>query len=164
MMNACRDWKIRPGPAEDGDEVIEQFSSSDWAFRWLGRNCSTPRSMAEIRRLLADQGYSYIHRFGDDAVLSLLASGVAIRRFRVVREEFPEKSGTSSDEGAPAPGPDAAAPPRTPPPQVEAVLEEPTFSPLADLLAIAEAQKEAAALGIPFCEECARKALANAQL
>ena len=52
----------------------------------------------------------------------------------------------------------------------EAVLDllpaadEPTFPAEADPVAIAAAQQEAALLGVPFCEECAKKALANALL
>ena len=53
---------------------------------------------------------------------------------------------------------------RRPAPQRESAPapEAPLFPPDIDALAIAEAQKQAAAEGVPFCEECLRAQMATA--
>jgi hypothetical protein len=48
-----------------------------------------------------------------------------------------------------------------PPPSASPVPEGSTFPNDADLAAIAEVQKAAAAMGVPFCEECAKAAAAG---
>jgi hypothetical protein len=157
---------MRPGnDALAGQEEHLRFPDREWTLRWLRRFRGDPFRAAELRRSLAAAGYASIHRCDDDAVLRVLASAIVAGRFQLVRKEFTHLStGGGVGEESPATPQEeaAAAPPRPRPPQPEEILEEPTFPPDVDTLAIAASQKEAARLGVPFCEECARKAVANA--
>ncbi|MCX6630239.1 MAG: hypothetical protein NTW28_21685 [Candidatus Solibacter sp.] len=85
-----------------------------------------------------------------------LTSGAWVARRRVVKMEaaiggsLPEAAvAFPKEERRPAP-----PPPRTPGP------DAPLFPGDIDPAAIAEAQKEAAALGVPFCEECLKAQMA----
>ncbi len=125
--------------------------------------------MAEFRRLLDQPGYSTSHPRDDEIVLEQVAWAIHLGRLRMewgdVREQQPsggayqepDQQQPASSSTPPAPRPSHSATPSGP------VLEEPTFPANLDALAIAQSQKEAARLGLPFCEECARMAAANAR-
>jgi len=165
-MGWGRDWEIRAGlGAPSRNEPNPQFSNRERTVRWLSRFRRDQFRMDEFRRLLAEVDEP-IHRCDDDAMLDLLAANIASRRFRLVREGFtPWTIASGNRQSSPAPQPQEPppdAPPRPLPPHPEPVFEEPTFSAAIDTLAIAESQMEASRLGLPFCEECARKAALNA--
>jgi hypothetical protein len=167
-MNAAHDWEIHQGlGALSERRVNEGFRNRERTLGWLRRFRGDQFRMAQFRRLLAAAGDSCVHRFDDDAVLGLLASGIACGRFRWVGEEYIPRAtaGGLAQESSSAPPQDPApAPPAPRTPKSEPVFAEPTFPVDIDALAIAESQKEASRLGLPFCEECARKAAANALL
>ena len=120
-----------------------------------------PFRMAELRRLLVSANHRLEHR-DDDEVLRLVGAEIGEGRFLLVRRKPVLVAGGGA---AAAPPPKGAPPPPPPrPPAPEPVADDPTFPAAADPVAIAAAMQEAAILGVPFCEECARKALARTQL
>jgi hypothetical protein len=164
-MKFSRFWEVRSGYGPLSEETeIQPFATREWAHRWLLGHRGDQFRMAEFRRLLARANHSSLDRCGDDEVLRLLGSEIGSGRFRLVRTRpAPLGRGAENDDSVASPPGQPGAPPPAPRPRApEPALEEPTFPAGADPIAIAAAQQEAALLGVPFCEECARKALANA--
>ena len=163
-MKFSRFWELRwwYDPLIEETE-IKQFATREWAHRWLLGHRGDQFRIAEFRRLLARANYSSLDRYDDDEVLRLLGYEIGAGRFRLVRT-IPERLGRGRPltDGYLAPDHEAATPPAPRPRPPEPVADEPTFPLTADPVAIAAAQQEAALLGVPFCEECARLALANA--
>ena len=137
-MESGHDWEIRERLKVSELGPNEQFLDRESALRWLRRFRGDHFRMVAFRRLLSP-GYSSIHFYDDDEVLELLASGIARRRFHLVREAFDPWAtgggGGSAQPAAAAPQQDPPAPPPRPrPPQAEQVFEEPTFSADIDIL------------------------------
>jgi len=76
---------------------------------------------------------------------------------RVALDLYPAGGPPGADAAAPFPKEERRAPSSSSSPGAD----PPVFPGDIDPAAIAQAQKEAAALGIPFCEECLRAALAG---
>jgi len=95
-----------------------------------------------------------------EAVASRLTSGVWVARCReidwspTIRERAQQPTPSAPNEGRRTPSPSRPAGP---------VADPPLFPDDVDAAAIAAAQKEAAALGLPFCEECLKAQLAAAR-
>jgi hypothetical protein len=165
-MTFSNSWDIRPcsDPVPEEMEIVG-IASPDWAYRFLLGFRGDSFRMAGFRRLLGEANLASLPGRSDDSeVLRLLGSEIASGRFRVVQKKPPVYTGTvaKTDEASDTP---ANVPVRRPPPPASvppAAFEEPTFPISADPVAIAAAQQEAAMLGVPFCEECQKKALANA--
>ncbi|HXK05664.1 MAG TPA: hypothetical protein VMS37_24890 [Verrucomicrobiae bacterium] len=157
-MESRYDWEVRP--ADEvllADEEYKPFPNRDWTLAWLRGFRTDRRRMAGFRDLAVRAGYLFAHSRPDDALLNALASEIAWGRFRLVRA-IPKLLPLSI---APGEEPQAVwASPRPSAARPQPFIEEQTFSPDLDTLAIAEAQKEAARAGVPFCEECARAAAA----
>jgi hypothetical protein len=124
--------------------------------------------MYEMRMLVARHGGAHdVSRWKDDLVLERMARQISLGQWHIC----PHPDGQAA-EAQPA---DSAAPvasqavvvprkqvqPESPRPAI--VEDTSSFPQDADLLAIAEAQREAALLGIPFCEECEKARLASSQ-
>jgi hypothetical protein len=163
-MNFSGDWEIRwwHDALSEGTD-IRQFANREWAQRWLLGFRGDLFRMAEFRRLLASANYRQLDRCNDNEVLNLLGNEIGSGRLLLVRRKLAYHSGGGGAKDQPAPPPlDAPAPPAARTPGPEPVADEPTFPAPADPVAIAAVLQEAASLGLPFCEECARKALARA--
>jgi hypothetical protein len=98
--------------------------------------------------------------FDESDVQTLIAAQLSQGLLRVYRpkREIVRASLSAEPDVGPAFPLDARA--SAPAPSPSPVPEGSTFPNDADLAAIAEVQKAAAALGIPFCEECAKAAAA----
>jgi hypothetical protein len=141
------------------------FPDERSAFQFLNslpRECvSFCREIIATRRshglsLLSDQ--DILHR----AAVRLLNGTLLVVVSSVVWSEIgsPEEGAaatSASDEPFAPPRPARPSEPRLAPP------EPPTFDPLVDAAAMAEAKREAARAGVPFCEECMRAAAARSQ-
>lgn len=145
-------------------EPVPPPGQTFWALQWLSRYQHDPLFMAALRRLCTELGCGGP---GDAAVLRQTAAMLASGRLHLCKPalaglETPvgrTAAGAMPPENADAPEIIPAAP--RPRPVAAPVAEPPTFLPNADLLAIAEAQKEAAKMGVPFCEECMKAKLAR---
>lgn len=111
--------------------------------------------MTRLRRLLHERGATPGHGVDDGEVLDRLARWIAAGDLEVwglgaqglttwgdTDEEAPVSAVTVASEAEPEP-----------------VVIEQTFGDDIDPAAIAAAMKEAARLGVPFCEECTKKKL-----
>jgi len=128
-----------------GDEAL--------AFQWLNQFRGDGALFGELRRLL-DLPWRYNDSQELRQVASRLARGVWLARRPVVR--LPGRWGESAKEAPAFPLEERHAPPPTSQPAPEPGV----FPESVDFVAIAQAQKEAAELGIPFCEECEKARLA----
>ncbi|HEY1339990.1 MAG TPA: hypothetical protein VGF59_20900 [Bryobacteraceae bacterium] len=156
-------WEVCPvsdeGPEED--ETLE-FGAPEWASRWAFDLRGDVFAMNQMRRELVAAGHTHAQGMEDDEIVRLIGREFEAGRLVFARRKRrPQTFGGASDSRPAAAQDSAPAPPPSPPPPREQAPEPPTFSPDADLLAIAAAQQEAARLGVPFCEECAKAALAN---
>jgi hypothetical protein len=110
-----------------------------------------------LRRLLAERHALPAYGVDDDEVIERLADWVAAGQLRLV----PLRRGALSSWGDLDEVEAAAPPPIAAEPEAEEVVAEPaTLADDVDAAALAEAMREAAALGVPFCEECTKKKLA----
>ncbi|HTS61326.1 MAG TPA: hypothetical protein VMH28_04845 [Candidatus Acidoferrales bacterium] len=153
------DWQVRPAHSTLSEqEESRLFPRREWTLAWLRDFRPDRQRMADLRKLLTGSGYLPVHTLRDGALLNALASEIVWGRLQLVREVHKPIPLTPASEGEP----DWAPTPARPAPRQQEIVEEQTFPLSADLAAIADAQKEAARLGVPFCEECARRALAEA--
>jgi len=151
-------WNDHPNPYRN---------RSDLALTWLSQFQSNPTAMAEFQSLLSNSmtgGYAptdqaqILQQLADkmatgEILLSVeLCGSVALTPLALPIESAPDLS--ELPPGKPAPP--APAPASDPP-------AESTLGPNSDPVAQAEALKDAAVSGEPFCEECEKAAQAAAK-
>jgi hypothetical protein len=144
------DWRDLP------DHQFTQFRGGErFARQWVDQFRGDFLAFSALRSLLGGafpQSDDQIAR----EVAWRIASGAWMARRRVVRRAA-GVAGKPAEVAAPFPKEDRRpARPASPPPQ-----DAPLFPEDIDAAAIAEAQKQAAASGVPFCEECVRAAMAG---
>jgi hypothetical protein len=146
------DWRDQPD-----HEYTELRGNKTFAMQWANQFRGDFFALGTLRRLL---GGTFPARSDEQIAQEVawrLAGGIWVARRRRVKR-VATGGEQREDVAPPFPMEDRRSPPpRSPSPGPEA----PLFPGDTDLMAIAEAQKQAAALGIPFCEECLRAQLAN---
>jgi len=144
-------WDDDPAPGR------LQLSGRDaLAVQWLNQFHDDVFALREMRRLLgATHPWSSDERVFADAAFHLSSGAWKARRDAF--DLYPVSGPTSPAESAPFPMDER----RSAAPAQSAAGDPPLFPGDIDPAAIAEAQKEAAALGIPFCEECLKAQLAG---
>jgi len=131
-------------------EEVVSFASRGEAASLVDRLARDTASLAVLRALLLP--YSGSTRLGEGAALRRLAE-LIWRGELVVHRRLHARTAYFLENA-----PEVAASAAPPPPPRPVVMEETdTFSPAHDALAQANALKEAAQSGVPFCEECARR-------
>jgi len=153
------EWCLCDSSDLPDQESVEFHGSEALALQWARQFRNDPFAQRTLRHLLGPT----IPPRSDERV----ASEVAWRLTRGVwKAHHPVIQIPTADRGVPQEEPAAfpqqerrQAPPRESTPSAEA----PLFPPDVDALAIAEAQKRAAAEGVPFCEECLRAQMASAR-
>jgi hypothetical protein len=127
------------------------------AVQWSRQFLANHFALCALRRLLIGTSPAR----GDEQILQelawRLASGAWLARQRVIR-----KVGAPSEKRSDTPAPFPRAVRRAAPPVSPGSEPEPALFPTdTDAMAIAAAQMEAAALGLPFCEECLKAEMAR---
>jgi hypothetical protein len=148
---------LRGEPAADGRPL--DLRDPIAARAWLRRLSATPGELSRLRALAGRRHAESLGRLDDDGI-ERLAGWLAAGEIRLTEQPAGWLMATGAieeQEAAAAPMPAAlpVAEPAEPPP------EERTFDDNADEEAIAQAMREAARLGVPFCEKCTRAALAK---
>jgi hypothetical protein len=146
------DWSDRPDR-----EYTEFRGSKTLALQWANQFRGDFFALGTLRRLLGGTFPPWSDEQIAQEVAWRLTSGAWVARRRVV------KWVASGGERRPV---DAAAFPkqerRAAPPPPSQAPDAPLFPGDIDPVAIAEAQKQAAAMGVPFCEECLKAQMAAA--
>ena len=145
------DWRDRPD-----HEYTEFHGSQTLALQWANQFYGDLFALGTLRRLL---GSTFPPRSDEQIAQEVawrLTSRVWLARRRVVKLEA-TAGGRQEEEEAATPRDRRPASPRASSP----IPDAPLFPGDIDPAAIAEAQKNAAALGAPFCEECLRAQMAN---
>ena len=144
------DWSDRPD-----HEYIEFRGTRTLALEWAYQFRGDFFAQGTLRTLLGGHYPPWSDEQIAQEVTWRLISGAWMARRRVIQRP-------SADSGVPDEAPAfpkeerRSTPQRASGPEPEA----PLFPADIDPVAIAEAQKQAAALGIPFCEECLRAQMA----
>jgi hypothetical protein len=147
------DWNDRP------DHAYTEFRGSEaLALQWANRLRGDVFAWHALRRLLGGPFPPLSDEQIAHEVAWRLACGTWVARRRVVKwvasggETRPiDAAAFPKEDRRPAPPPPGPAP------------DAPLFPGDIDPEAIAEAQKQAAALGVPFCEECLKAQMAAAK-
>lgn len=152
------EWYLCDAGDEPDHEYVEFHGSHALALQWVKQFRGDLFAQSTLRSLL---GRTMLPRTDEQVardVASRLTSGVWKARRPVL--EVPD-----ADRGLPQDAPVAFPREARPAPQRSSAPgpEAPIFPADVDALAIAEAQKHASALGVPFCEECLRAQLARAR-
>ena len=145
------DWGDQPDY-----EYTEFRGTEPLALQWANQFRSDRFAFHVLRRLLGGKFPPLSDEQIAQEVAWRLTSGKWVARRRVV--EYVETGGGRQPEEA-AEFPKQDRRPSAPPPR--AVPDAPLFPGDIDPGAIAEAQKQASALGVPFCEECLKAQMAN---
>jgi hypothetical protein len=147
-------WYLCTGSEEPEPGDVEFRGDQTLAFQLLTQFGSDPMLLVELQRLFQ---LPFLNSYPD--ALEQVASNVASGVWRLRRPDWELMPLFISEKVA-----DGAAFPlqerRAPAPSSAPRPDPPSFPPDADLAAIAAIQQEAAELGIPFCEECAKAAAA----
>lgn len=125
----------------------------------LARARTDAADVRALRRFVAEQLPARAFQLDDAAVFDQVVAWLATGKLRLALppREIAARSGKKPEAQAPIAEPARPAAASEPAP----ALVESTFPDDIDAPAIAAAMKEAARLGIPFCEECTRKRLAQ---
>jgi len=151
-----QEWKVYRSLEEEKCDNPVDFSDGDLAVQWARRFEGDEVALARFRSIL---GECPSGPFCDDdaGVLEQIANKLVSGELRVCARKW-EFSGSTSAKGA-----EQTAPPFDPNERKKYQPDEPappeseeSFPDSADLVAIAEVQRQAAAAGAPFCEECER--------
>jgi hypothetical protein len=149
-------WYLCDGRDQPDHEYIEFRGSNALALQWANQFRDDLFAFGALRRLFCG---TFPPRSDEEIAQEVawrLTSGAWLARRR--RDERASPGGGAPVEVAvPFSKQDRRPPPSTPSQGPDA----PLFPGDIDPMAIAEAQRNAAALGIPFCEECLRAQLAN---
>jgi hypothetical protein len=145
------DWSDQPD-----HEYTEFRGSETLALQWADQFRGDTFALDALRRLLGGA----VPPLSDEQIAREVAwrldSGVWVARRRVVKWVAPGGKRPEEPAAFRKEGRRSTPPPRTPSPAPDA----PLFPADIDPVAIAEAQKQAAALGVPFCEECLKAQMA----
>jgi hypothetical protein len=149
-------WWERP----DGGRRLS-FTDHVAAMTFLRRLSGHAGNTLMLRRFAAEQLPARTWSIEDASLLEQLARWLVAGRIQIAARTRPPLTAIFSDreEKEATAIPWDAPEPATPAPP--APKEEPTFPPNIDAIAIAAAKREAARLGLPFCEECMKKRLAR---
>ena len=166
------EWEFRAGGPHPDADAIDLMKVHPWVEPFLQPCKLNAPAMQDFRRLNQYLAIPFSHQpgaqglaaglpghpatppsqIGDDEVLQRIAAGLRLRLLWgiLIREK---------EQGATAPvEPEAATPTAPPKPRQQAAEPEPTtFGSGHDAAAQAATLEEAAASGVPFCEECARR-------
>jgi hypothetical protein len=150
------EWYLCDRSDEPDHEYIEFQGTGTLAVQWAHQFDNDPIAKRTLRGLL---GANYASRSDEHIareVARRLTSGVWIARRRLVER-------LSADRGRPQEAPAFPKEERRPAPQKASgpAPDAPLFPTDIDPVAIAATQKQAAALGIPFCEECLKAQMAG---
>ena len=148
------DWRDHP------DFAFTEFRGTEtFALQWANRFRGDMLAMAKLRRLISGTFSPLSDEEIAQEVARRLTRGAWLARRRLV------KWASSAAEKLPAEAaafPNEAPRPHAPPPRAPGPTQDPPLFPDdIDPVAIAEVQKRAAALGVPFCEECLRARMAT---
>lgn len=153
-----REWMVyRWLEAVDGDPDMEpvDLSDSDLALQWTRRFAGDDFAIARLEAILRECA-SGAYCDDDAGVLEHIAERLSSGELLVASRKW-DFAGSTSAKGA-----ELVAPPFDPSerkkyqPDTPRSETEEGFPDDDDLIAIAEVQREAAAAGVPFCEECER--------
>ena len=138
-------------------EYTEFRGGRTLALQWARRFLDDSFAFCALRRLLIGTSPARSDEQIVEELAWRLASGAWLARQRIIR-----KVGAPSEKRSEAPAAfprvvRRAAPARSTGPEPEPAL----FPSDTDAMAIAAAQREAAALGLPFCEECLKAEMAK---
>jgi hypothetical protein len=140
-----------------------RFNNKFWALRWLARFQKNSQVLASLRRLLAQGGKSNVHGLTDDEVLDETALQFSWGQLHICQRKLELIPITLTQARGAAPAFPLAPAARKSSGSAPARVEDPPVFPSdVDAEAIAATQREAARLGIPFCEECMKAKLAQA--
>ena len=142
---------------------LEFFGDGHRARQWASRALRNTWLMARLRVLLRQEFLTFATDHDDEQLVVEVARLLSIGRLhlhRKRRERIESEVGAVVEavpaEEVVAPKPAAPAPVEKPAPPPE----EPMFAESVDPEQLAEVQKKAAKLGVPFCEECQKARLA----
>lgn len=149
-------WWERP----DGGRRLS-FTDHAAAMTFLRRLSGHAGNTLMLRRFAAEKLPARTWSIEDASLLEQLARWLVAGRLQIAARTRPPLAAIlpDRDEEAEAALPWDAPEPAAPAPA--APKEEPTFPPDIDAIAIAASKREAARLGVPFCEECMKKRLAR---
>lgn len=142
-----------------GCESLVRAGDATAARQWVGRFVGDEVTMARLRQLALTAGAEASPQMCDDqALVDRITAAITAGAMRVCG---PAKAirllGMPIRQAAAPPPSAAAAPPRAaaaaPPPAAET-----TFAVDLDVAAMVAVLRAAAQVGVPFCEECAKKA------
>ena len=164
-----RGWELHRGAACDGCTPVPGLRDRSWACLWLQQLKTDPAALYALRHVLqASNTWWPLHKATSDQTIAWMANLLRDGEWHVHAPVLPDTTGGAPGESA-APEEDLAdivsappAPGSSPPPRPSPPPQEGQLPRTADEQAIAAAMKQASALGIPFCEECARAALKRA--
>jgi hypothetical protein len=138
--------------------TLDALHQGSAANQWLQAYRRDLFAMTAMRNVLRVEGPSIpMNRLRDQDVIEQVAHLVKSRLWHVCKPVVRVYNVSVAEEPAVLPVPRRAASP--PPPPGSNVPEPATLPPNADQAAIASAMTLASKLGIPFCEECFKKAL-----
>lgn len=138
-------------------DTLEQRSA---AKHWLQAYRKDPFAMTAMRNVLRVEGRSvHVNRLREDDVIEQVAHLVKSGLWHVCQPVMQVYNVLLPQEPAIMPVPRRGAAASAPPPPVSDSPDPATLAPNADQAAIAAALTLASKLGIPFCEECFKKAL-----
>jgi hypothetical protein len=150
-------WHLCGWADEPASGSLELSARDALAVQWLNRFQGNVFALRDMRRALGAT-----HPWADDEQVFAeaacrLSSGVWKAR-RAVFETYPVSGPVAPSVAAPFPMDERR---RAPSSSSSPASDPPVFPGDIDPAAIAQAQKEAAGNGIPFCEECLRAQLAG---
>jgi hypothetical protein len=145
---------------DNPDFEYTQFRGGDAAARhWVHQFLGDFVAMSALRRLFETTTPPRTNEQIAREVARRVASGSWLARRKVIA--WVGSRNGESVAAAPLPAPPVRRP--APAPSAAPAPDAPLFPNDIDAMAIAEAQKTASRLGIPFCEECLRAAQAAAR-
>ena len=156
-------WGVHGGDACPACSSAAGRRDMFWARQWLQQFRSDPAALATIRRLvLESETWWPLHKATNDQVIEWMAKLVGDGVWHAHAPVLPKDDSAGPGEAAAevdlaeivSSAPAVRESPEPPPPPQEAAL----LPGNADEAAIATSMKTASALGIPFCEECAKAA------
>jgi hypothetical protein len=165
-----RGWELHRGPACADCTPYPLLRDAFWARLWLRQLKIDPDVLYQIRHVVLEANTWWPLRSATtDQTIEWMAKLLANGAWHVHAPVLRETGGAASGQNSASEEVDLAeiassmpavrsSPEPPPPPQQEGALPAD-----ADEATIAAAMKQAAAMGIPFCEECTRAALKRAR-